>query len=766
MKPVGQAGAGATKIGPNTIYKRYRSCKARVTSTQPFNAPDDPEPWKVRSTPIFYALGDEVDNYPGGSIIASGQIPELTKYSPSSIDDPEANAERLFNDFVQLVNTLNSQNPEYDYVFEFKWEGLLNGPPNPEINFYDLTIGTDQNACEDNCFENYDTTAPTTTFNGELFNVGEYAFKSYGVPHVHEFKNTKNLIIQEGSFNKAYCGDGVTLVDCDLENAISAFKEAKLNEKDFIIVGGKGAVIAANFAERAIINKISIDMVDQYNIDERAFYSCAAKTLTIAGDCKEIKDFAFSDNSFGHGLSPFPASITVYGPDSFNSSEIKSVEFPASFAVFARRCFLNNNIEVGFSANGLFKTDSFKGSINDKTGGTYSISGAVDNYLVFSNNNFGNLVVDAFLNADGAFMSSAFNNSINISNGANFLNSRHAFTTPRTAPTNIYLYNPAAIEDSYRTFQGFTFGSLNTVGFDNLPCATVSYYPKDKNSVDFDSLAEKNLQWDGGRLGVDCMAFSAEEAKAFSEEHPGLAIEWVTCAPKEVTVAIGTGGWVETFEQVEPAIIPNTNSTIQEAAYQGVEFSDDAQVSYSAYLIYRPWGFRKIQLMGSPSLTDECYLPYGATECIPGYDSNGYSTEGVQLLAEGEGFWEVQASRVDSINPELQFAPQSRIFLQADLRTPQNVTSTNADAYPNDACSITNYVICDSNPDALDQYADVLTSARVPYLQQLGEYVVNGNTATYPGALRMHVPEDFVTTANSDSFRIQHMFDGEVVAFA
>jgi len=774
-KPIGQGGAGATQIGSSTTYKRLRACRARVTSSQVLgDKPPDPKPWENRQIAIFYALGDEIDNYAGGSLILNGQIPELTKYSPSSIDDPEANARELFSDFVALVDSLNAQNPQHDYVFEFNWEGLVGNayPPDPEINFFDLTFGTDNVAVEDSCFLNYDTPGPTTTFNGGNFNVGKFAFQSFGTPSVHEFKNTKNLIIQEKSFYLASCGD-LKLDGCDVSSAISAFEEADLKDGNIKLINCKGGNIADKFAFKAIAGEIDITMEEAiWVIGELSFAECKANFLKIGDGCETVGRSAFARNNFGNGISPFPASITTYRAFCFSDSVIKSLEFPSTYALFDYNSFENNQIEFGFTVNGEFGYKSFSNAIKIANPASVFIQGNVEGVKAFSDNVFKNLVQSANINADGAFYNSHFQT---VQLLGDIYNRHTFFTSNKYNRSSFYLPETSKINGSYRTFQvGNALSTVNDIDC-GLPCGAKVYFPKDPQSIKYTeptaSLAfgYPNLDWDENK---DRFAFSKEEAIAFSKANPSLAIEWTTCSPKEITVEVGKGTnqWTATLSLREDGIIPGTNSTIGDAfGYykfneSGPEFNYADQ--YYVGLTYHPWGSYKISLMGDQELT--------GNGSIPGQDAEGWAIPGVNLLANGRGFWEMTATGTNRLDGA-PFAQTSKIFFQGELYNPLDQTgdgeddgpnpSVNTDADFGGSCRILSYVPADNNQGPVNVYANICTRKQHYWLQQLEEYIVNAVVRDIPDHVRkLYVPADLVDTLKNDSnFRNQHMFNGEIL---
>ena len=771
-KPVGQGGAGATQIGSSTTYKRLRTCRARVTSSQVLgNKPPDPKPWENRQIAIFYALGDEIDNYPGGSLILSGQIPQLTKYSPSSIDDPEANAIQLFSDFVALVDSLNAQNPQYDYRFEFNWGGLFGDafPPDPEINFFDLTFGTDNVAVEDRCFLNYDTPGPTTTFNGDDFNVGKFAFQSFGTPSVHEFKNTKNLIIQEKSFYLACCGD-LKLDGCRVSDAISAFEEADLKDGNIKLINCKGGNIADKFAFKAIADEIDITMEDGiWVIGDSSFAECQAKMLKIGDGCETVGRSAFVGNNFEHGISTFPASITTYDTECFKGSVIKSLQFPSTYATFESECFQGNKIEVGFAVNGSFGYRSFSNAIATPEPESVSVQGDVDGIKAFSNNKFYNLIQSADINADGAFYNSYFKTLQLVGNIYN----RHAFYNSNNYNTSsIYLPEISKIYNSYRTFQVGNAQQRDNDFHCGLPCGAKVYFPKDPQSMYYDGIApnfDTDLAWDEVR---DRFAFSKEEAIAFSKANPTLSIEWTSCSPKEITVEVGKGTskWTATLSLREDVLIADTNSTIGDAfSYykfneSGPEFNYADQ--YYVGLTYHPWGGYKISLMGDQELT--------GNGSYPGYDSDNWWIPGVNLLANGRGFWEMTATGTNRLDGA-PFAQTSKIFFQGELYNPLDQTGDGEDDGPNPSvntdgdvsgsCRILSYVPADNNQGPVNVYANICTRKQHYWLQQLEEFVVNAKVRAAPDHVRkLYVPADLVNTLKNDSvFRNQHMFNGEIL---
>ena len=785
-KPITQGGAGATQIGPLTTYKRFRACRARVTSSQVLgNKPPDPKPWDTRSIAIFYALGDERDNYSPSPLIFINDIPKLTKYSPSSIDDPEANARQLFSDFVELVDGLNAENPQYDYRFEFNWEGSFGDgvPPNPEINFFDLTFGTNNTSVEDNCFLNYDTPGPTTTFNGDDFSVGKYAFQSFGTPSVHEFKNTKNLIIQEKSFYLACCGD-LKLDGCRVSDAISAFEQADLKDGNIKLINCKGGKIADQFAFKAIADEIDITMEDGiWVIGDSSFAECQAKMLKIGDGCETVGRSAFVGNNFEHGISTFPASITTYDTECFKGSVIKSLRFPSTYATFASECFQGNKIEVGFVVNGSFRYRSFSNAIAAPEPGSVSVQGDVDGIKAFSNNKFYNLIQSADINADGAFYNSYFKTLQLVGNIYN----RHAFYNSNNYDTSsIYLPEISKIYNSYRTFQVGNAQQRDNDLHCGLPCGAKVYFPKDPQSMYYDGIApnfDTDLAWDEVR---DRFAFSKEEAIAFSKANPTLSIEWTSCSPKEITVQVGNSdsSWTTTLSLREDGLIEGTNSTIGDAfGYykfnnSGPEFGYVDQ--YYVSLTYHPWGAYKISLMGDQELT--------GNGSYPGYDSDNWWMPGVNLLAKGRGFWEMTATGtnrlptkgVDQYGNEIDvyppvFAQTSKIYFQGELMNPlENAftesdegpnLSVNTDADPNGACKILSYVPADNDQGLVNNYADLCTRQQNYWLQQLEEFIPNAKVSAIPDHVRkLYVPADLVDTLKNDSnFRNQHMFNGEIL---
>jgi hypothetical protein len=796
-KPITQGGAGATQIGPLTTYKRFRACRAKVTSSQLLgDKPPDPKPWETRSIAIFYALGDERDNYSPSPLIFINDIPELTKYSPSSIDDPEAAARQLFSDFVELVDGLNAENPQYDYRFEFNWEGIGDGaPPDPEINFFDLTFGTNNNSVEDNCFLNYDTPGPTTTFNGDDFSVGKYAFQSFGTPSVHEFKNTKNLIIQEKSFYLACCGD-LKLDGCRVSDAISAFEQADLKDGNIKLINCKGGSIADKFALNCIANEIDLAMEDgAWTIGDSSFKGCEAKILKIGDGCETVGQKAFTENNFEHGISTFPASITTYDTECFKVSVIKSLQFPSTYATFESECFQGNKIEVGFTVNGSFRYLSFSNAIATPEPESVSVQGNVDGIKAFSNNNFYNLIQSADINADGAFYNSYFKTLQLVGNIYN----RHAFYNLDPYNTSsIYLPEISKIYNSYRTFQvGNAQQRSGSNDFDcGLPCGAKVYFPKDPQSMYYDGIApnfDTDLAWDEAR---DRFAFSKEEAIAFSKANPTLSIEWTSCTPKEITVQVGNpahpspivgdpnrtvdNSWTTTLRLREDAIIPDTNSTIGDA-FDYYKFNESGpennyQDQYYVGLTYHPWGGYKISIMGDPELTDNGVIGQDG-EYIPDIDSEAWWMAGRNLLAEGRGFWEMTATgtnRTDQGAPA--FAQTSKIYFQGELINPLDNAftgsdqspnlSVNTDADPGAMCKILSYVPADNNQGLVNLYADLCTRQQFYWLQQLNEFIINGKVdpPPYKSVRRLYVPADQVDILKNDSvFRNQHMFNGEIL---
>ena len=796
-KPITQGGAGATQIGPLTTYKRLRACRARVTSSQVLgNKPPDPKPWETRSIAIFYALGDERDNYSPTSMVWKGDIPELTKYSPSSIDDPEANARQLFSDFVQLVDGLNAENPQYDYRFQFNWDGSFGDgvPPNPEINFFDLTFGTNNTSVEDNCFLNYDTPGPTTTFNGGDFSVGKHAFQSFGTPSVHEFKNTKNLIIQEKSFYLACCGD-LKLDGCRVSDAISAFEEADLKDGNIKLINCKGDNIADKFAFKAIADEIDITMEDGiWVIGDSSFAECQAKMLKIGDGCETVGRSAFVGNNFEHGISTFPASITTYDTECFKGSVIKSLQFPSTYATFESECFQGNKIEVGFTVNGSFGYRSFSNAIATPEPESVSVQGDVDGIKAFSNNNFYNLIQSADINADGAFYNSYFKTLQLVGNIYN----RHAFyNSDQYNRSSIYLPEVSKIYNSYRTFQVGNAQQRDGQIHCGLPCGAKVYFPKDPQSMYYDGIAPNistDLAWDEAR---DRFAFSSEEAIAFSKANPTLSIEWTTCTPKEITVQIGNpaklsptvdepnrtvdNSWTTTLRLREDGLIEGTNSTIGDAFgyykfYEGDPENGYAD-SYYVSLHYHPWGGHKISIMGDPQLTGNGFLGEDG-QYQPDTDSDRWWMPGRNLLSKGRGFWEMTATGTNrqTINAPV-FAQTSKIYFQGELMNPlENAftessespnLSVNVDADPDGACRILSYVPADNDQGLVNNYANMCTRQQNYWLQQLEEFVINGgpDVALAPDNVRkLYVPADLVDTLKNDAvFRNQHMFNGVIL---
>jgi hypothetical protein len=744
-KPIGQAGGG-TASSETTQYKRWHRAEFRTfVSLQEVD-----EDFNYTSRAITYNIGDDIDDYAGGSQIREGDILEEANLKDSSAEDMDAVINDLFKADIAKVDEYNDGRDFGLKSYQLKW--IDTG----RTNYSDLTIGSAQTTCVEDCFASYTLPSPITTFNGAPFDVGARAFKEYGID-IHEFKNMKELIIHDESFLNAICGEGVLLTKCDLTDATSAFVGADLKEKDFIIKSAKGALIASSLAEGVKIRKIYIDGEDEYNIGENAFKGCKAELLQITEKCKEVLDNAFANNNFGDGLSPFPASITDYHDGSFQGSKIKSLEFPVTQATFHPESFASNQIRIGFSVFGIFKTACFRRAITGPS--NYVISGNVDEKRAFADNSMGEVTCYAAINADGTFYETFVNNG--IIEGPIY--GRHTFGTEFESYADIFTVRDISnLDNSWRTFQSSpkitdNFGDVSQKPLS--PCSAIVYYPKLPLAPDAGA-SNKNFGWSSVR---DMFAYSREEAIAFSKKHWNVDIEWVTCAPREITVGLGSGNnyWEQTIPLGQPDPIEGTNSTIDPAPYyfyqqenpEGGPYLD----SWTVIVEYQPWGVEKMLVMGDEELTGGL---------APGYDYNGNSTAGKGLLQEGKGFWEISATRAPGASTGSEgigFARTSRCIIEGELINPmsdENI-SINTDAHPSEAGKFISFTAADGHP--LKSRANIATNQQRYWLQQLGEYVVNGSIRGNPKSKRLYVPADVAPYLDNPAFRNKHMFDGQIL---
>ena len=756
-KIVGQAAAPAPN-GAVTIYTRNTQVTAYVINNNIF---DDQAIVKESSIvqPLVYTHGYDEAGGPG-PIIRQGEIPMTKKIILDIFMSQVYNY--LFphlEDEVAAYNEGKTLADQRSLWTKAENPGTLAG----RRPFYDLKIGSDVAYIEDGCWTDANLVGPITRFSGGSISIGANAFERYGNIS-HQFQNMKQLEIKDKSFYEANCGEGITLIDCILTNATYAFSKANLKEKDFVIINGKGPIIASRFAEGAKIDLIYIEMEEeQYNIGDRAFKGCDAKLLQIVGGCEEIFTRAFQDNDFKHGISPFPDSITDYHLQSFEGSNIKSLEFGATQATFHQESFANNKIEVGFQVNGLFKISCFNSAIKgDSPSDTFIVNGIIGEKLAFANNYMPNIACQATVNADGSFYNSV---SDNISIGGN-INARHTFLLEGAKQKNITVQNLSNLDNSFRTFQEqelpYTdpaFGQVVTPD-PPAPCSAIVYFLR--------STAEdlgQNTSRFGWNSRRDKFAYSREEAIAFSEDNPDLYLEWIHCAPRSITVGLGSGEsyWEETLTLDEAATIPGTNSTIFplpsyfKQVDNGIDFDQ-----WTVQVEYQPWGLEKIMIMGDPELTDAI---------APGYDSQGYSTAGSQLLTEGVGFWEINATRAAGPSEDAEgigFARTSRCIIEGDLNDPtsDDNISINTDAHPSEAGTFVSFLPSLYAGHSLELKANLATRAQKPHLQQLGEYIVNGNVFSFPAfGSKLYVPADQVDFLNNSAhFRNKHMFDGEILA--
>ena len=159
---------------------------------------------------------------------------------------------------------------------------------------------------------------------------------------------------------------------------------------------------------------------------------------------------------------------------------------------------------------------------------------------------------------------------------------------------------------------------------------------------------------------------------------------------------------------------------------------------------------------------------------IPGQDAEGWAIPGVNLLANGRGFWEMTATGTNRLDGP-PFAQTSKIFFQGELMNPlENAftesdqgpnLSVNTDADPGGACRILSYVPADNDRGLVNNYANFCTRQQYYWLQQLEEFITNATVRAIPDDVRkLYVPADLVDTLKNDSnFRNQHMFNGEIL---
>ena len=767
-KPIGQVGAGggASKVwGPVTEYTRNLRLTGYIigSASEIFDS-NLLIKFKEITQPIIFPHGYDEAGGPG-PVIQIDEIPKFRTIFSDIVPGKEYN--RHFPGLQAEVDAHNAANPSiidqrslWTVADDVRWRSRP---------FYDLKIGTDVVAIADNCWEDDFEIGPTTRFaGGGDISIGKSAFKSFGIARGNVFKNMKYLLIQDKSFYAASCGS-VNLIECTVENATEAFRTADLKNGDFIMTACKGSEIPDFFAAEAQnLIGISIDMEGEATIGERAFNSCRAENLYIWDGCTSIGEHAFSNNNFRYAIDVLPPSIIEYGNSCFKDSNIKTLLIdPDGAALFKQWSFGQNSIENPYVfLKGSFLRNSFRSAFNQtKEGDIVHIAqglvqgqnGSILGKLAFSYNAMNSVICEATIEADGAFYESSIRNATI----KNYIYGRHTFYRSVQSYPDFVVTDTSFLEGSYRTFQQDSngFGAINP----SPPCSSIVYYPVDLSSVvgdGFEPDPETRLDWDALR---DKFAFSREEAIAFSEANPGLTIEWMTCAPYSITVGIGQGDnyWEETLVRDDPAPIPGTSSTIYPLPYyyKQVEGGGGALDQWVLDVRYHPWGYEKISLMGDWELT-------GGVG--PGYDYIGYSTAGSLLLSEGEGFWDINATRAPGYGPEaagITFARTSNCTIQGSLLNPMDGAnrSVNTDAHPDETATFVSYVPGISNP--LNEFANLMTRKQRPWLQQLEEFVINGDVKEFPWYVsKLYVPSSDVDSLQANShFRNKHMFDGEIL---
>jgi hypothetical protein len=115
-KPIGQAGGG-TASSETTQYKRWHRAEFRTfVSLQEVD-----EDFNYTSRAITYNIGDDIDDYAGGSQIREGDILEEANLKDSSAEDMDAVINDLFKADIAKVDEYNDGRDFGLKSYQLKW---------------------------------------------------------------------------------------------------------------------------------------------------------------------------------------------------------------------------------------------------------------------------------------------------------------------------------------------------------------------------------------------------------------------------------------------------------------------------------------------------------------------------------------------------------------------------------------------------------------------------------------------------------------------
>ena len=182
--------------------------------------------------------------------------------------------------------------------------------------------------------------------------VGDRAFQEVGtIGGAGLLGPLKDHTLGNSSFKSANINTNLTIKDCDVNNAVSCFENARI-QGNITVVGAKGGSsrIPDFFAKDAEgVNFIKIDLPFAGNVGEEAFFRCSAKSLGLWRDCVDIGPYAFAGNVFESRVSELSAN--TYDTGCFQTSFITRLLFDLTETDvrFHEGCFANNDIGKGWA---------------------------------------------------------------------------------------------------------------------------------------------------------------------------------------------------------------------------------------------------------------------------------------------------------------------------------------------------------------------------------------------------------------------------------